>query len=237
MDVLPAIDLSAGRIVRWSRGRAEEVYDADPVGRAERWLAQGATWLHVVDLDRAFHTGRTNADVVRAIAALPGARVQAGGLLQTEDQVREAFDLGAARVVVATAAAVDPTVLPRLVDAFGAERLVAAIDVRDGDGRVALRGSPLTVELSAAGLLDCVVAAGLRTVLYRDLARESTLEGADVAGAAALVGRGARVFVAAGIGRVDHVHAARLAGLAGVILGRALYEGRVTLADALACSA
>lgn len=231
MQIYPAIDLKGGRIVRWD----DVVYDADPLRRAEQFVADGADWLHVVDLDRAFDTGRNNVTVMRAIAGLPGVRVQVGGLLGNADLVREALDLGAARAVISTAAVTAPRSFTALVRAFGADRLAAAIDVREG--RVTLRGSKAVVDASPPELLERIVEAGIGTIVYRDLARESSLEGADVAGAQRLVGRGAGVIVSGGIGGVDDVTAARVAGLTGVILGRALYESRVTLKEALACSA
>lgn len=231
MQIYPAIDLKGGRIVRWD----DVVYDADPLRRAEQFVADGADWLHVVDLDRAFATGRDNGAVIRAIAGLAGVRVQVGGLLGNADLVREALELGAARAVISTAAVTAPRTFGALVRAFGADRLAAAIDVRDG--RVTLRGSTAAVDASPPELLERIVEAGIGTIVYRDLARESSLEGADIAGAAQLAGRGAGVIVSGGIGGVDDVTAARAAGLTGVILGRALYESRVTLKEALACSA
>lgn len=231
MQIYPAIDLKGGRIVRWD----DVVYDADPLRRAEQFVADGADWLHVVDLDRAFDTGRNNVTVMRAIAGLPGVRVQVGGLLGNADLVREALELGAARAVISTAAVTAPRTFGALVRAVGADRLAAAIDVREG--RVTLRGSKAVVDASPPELLERIVEAGIGTIVYRDLARESSLEGADVAGAQRLVGRGAGVIVSGGIGGVDDVTAARVAGLTGVILGRALYESRVTLKEALACSA
>lgn len=232
MQIFPAVDIRGGCVVRAGDGAS---YDADPVGRAARFVADGAGWLHVVDLDRSFDTGRDNGAVVRGIAGLDGVRVQMGGLLGTADLVREAFDLGAARVVLSTAAVAAPRTLEALSHAFGPERLAAAIDVQGG--RVTLRGSTAAVKASPLDLLRRIVEIGIGTIVYRDLARESSLAGADVAGAARLAGRGAAILVSGGIGGLDHLTAARAAGLAGVILGRALYEDRLTLKEALACSA
>jgi phosphoribosylformimino-5-aminoimidazole carboxamide ribotide isomerase len=235
MIVYPAIDVRGGRLVRYTEGGPDTVYALDPVAVAEALLAEGARWLHVVDLDRAFDTGMHNDAVVRRIAELAGARVQLGGRLSAPDQVARALELGAARAVVATGAAAAPKVWEALVATVPPSRLAVAVDVRDG--RVVQRGSPDPWPLSPEALVRRAVAAGVRTVIHRDLEKDGELAGPDVAGAASLIGLGADIIAAGGVGSTAHLVAAREAGLAGVIVGRALHEGRLTLREALACLA
>ena len=238
MELLPAIDLRHGRVVRLSQGEAtrQTVYGEDPVAVAARFADQGATWVHVVDLDRAFGEGENLALVRRIVAAVGGrTRVQLGGGLRTLERVREGLDQGVDRVVIGTAAALDPPVVPAAVAAAGVERIAVGIDARDG--RVAIRGWTETSQLTADSLARRVVGEGVRTVIYTDVARDGMLTGPDVEGARRLQLAGARVIASGGVAGLEDIRAVREAGLAGAIVGRALYEGRFTLPDALEAAA
>ena len=235
VDLFPSIDIRSGRVVRLSQGEAtrQTVYGDDPVAVAERFVEQGASWVHVVDLDRALGTG-DNLPAVARIARQVGSRVrlQLGGGFRTLDLVRAGLDLGVARVVIGTAAAVDPSFVASAVSATGSERLVVGIDTREG--QVALRGWTETSTERAEELARRVVADGIGTVIYTDIGRDGMLGGPDLAGAAALLATGARVIVSGGVASAEDIRDARASGLAGVIVGRALYEGRLTLSAALA---
>ena len=235
MDLFPSIDIRSGRVVRLSQGEAtrQTVYGDDPVAVAERFVEQGASWVHVVDLDRALGTG-DNLPAVARIARRVGSRVQLqlGGGFRTLDLVRAGLDLGVARVVIGTAAAADPNFVALAVSATGSERLVVGIDTREG--QVALRGWTETSTQRAEELARRVVADGIDTVIYTDIGRDGMLGGPDLAGAAALLATGARVIVSGGVASAEDIRGARASGLAGVIVGRALYEGRLTLSEALA---
>jgi phosphoribosylformimino-5-aminoimidazole carboxamide ribotide isomerase len=234
VDLLPAIDIRNGRVVRLSQGeRARQtVYGDDPVAVAERFLEQGARWIHVVDLDRAFGTGE-NLAVVHLIAARMATKLQLelGGGLRSKDLIREALDLGFARAVIGTAAAIEPDFVPELLAELGSARLAVGIDTRNG--LVAVRGWTETSTTRAEDLARRVVQAGIETLIYTDISRDGMLSGADLAGAVSLKPLGARVVVSGGIADAGDVRAACAAGLDGVIVGRALYEGRLTLPDAL----
>ena len=238
MDLLPAIDIRNGRVVRLSQGeRARQtVYGDDPVAVAERFVEQGARWIHVVDLDRAFGTG-DNLAVVRLIAGRAAAKVQLqlGGGLRSQDLIRQALDLGFARVVIGTAAAADQDFVPEMLAAVGSARLAVGIDTRNG--LVAVRGWTETSTTRAEDLAQRVVRAGIETVIYTDIDRDGMLNGPDLAGAVSLRTTGARVIVSGGIAGSADVRAACEAGLDGVIVGRALYEGRLTLPGALEAAA
>ena len=238
MDLLPAIDIRNGRVVRLSQGeRARQtVYGDDPVAVAERFLEQGARWIHVVDLDRAFGTG-DNLAVVHRIAERVAAKLQLqlGGGLRSKDLIREALDLGFARAVIGTAAAVDPNFVPEVLAAVSTTRLAVGIDARNG--LVAVRGWTETSTTRAEDLVRRVVNAGIETVIYTDIDRDGMLNGPDLAGAVSLLTMGARVILSGGIAGSAAVRAACQAGLDGVIVGRALYEGRLTLLEALQAAA
>jgi phosphoribosylformimino-5-aminoimidazole carboxamide ribonucleotide (ProFAR) isomerase len=234
MHLYPAIDIKGGRVVRHAEGGPDTVYGLDPVAAAEAFLADGASWLHVVDLDRAFDAGRDNDGLLRRIVGLPGARVQVGGRLRGPDQVARVLELGAARAVVATGAMADPGVWERVAGAVDPSRLAVAVDVRQHG--VVDRGSDQPLTLAPDALVRRAVAAGVRVVIHRDLLRDGELAGLELNGAARLMGLGADIVAAGGVGSTAHLAAARDAGLAGVIVGRALHEGLFTLREALACS-
>ncbi len=238
MDLLPAIDIRNGRVVRLSQGeRARQtVYGEDPVAVAERFLDEGARWIHVVDLDRAFGSGDNQA-VVRRLVQRVGSRLslELGGGLRGMDVILEALDLGFARAVIGTAAALDPGFVPEALAAVGAERLAVGIDARNG--LVAIRGWTETSTTRAEELARRVVQAGIETVIYTDIGRDGMLSGPDLAGAVSLQAAGGSVIVSGGVASAGDIRGACEAGLGGVIVGRALYEGRLSLPEAIQAAA
>ena len=238
MDLFPAIDIRHGRVVRLSQGEAtrQTVYGDDPVAVAGRFADEGADWIHVVDLDRALGDGDNLAIVGRIVARAGGqVRVQLGGGLRTIDAVREGLEQGVTRIVLGTAAVLEPAMIPAAVAAAGADRIAAGIDARDG--RVTIRGWTETSDLTPETLAWRVVGAGVRTLVYTDVARDGMLAGADLEGARRLRTTGADVVASGGIAGLEDIVTAREAGLAGVIVGRALYEGRFRLSEALDAAA
>lgn len=236
MDILPAIDVKDGRVVRYAEGDAlrETPYADDPLAQARAFCEQGARWLHVVDMDRAFRTSRNNDAVVSAICALAGVRVQVGGILTDPTHARELVTWGAARVVIATEIALDASRLEELVAAVDADHAALAVDVRGG--AVALRGRRERPAVRADDLVGRARAMGVRAIVYRDLDRDGLLDGADLDGAARLAHGDCAVMAAGGVEGLEAIRRANALGLAGIIVGRALYENRFTLAEALACS-
>jgi phosphoribosylformimino-5-aminoimidazole carboxamide ribotide isomerase len=238
VDLLPAIDIRSGRVVRLSQGeRARQtVYADDPVAVADDFVQQGARWIHLVDLDRAFGTGDNQA-AVRRIAKLLASRVrlQLGGGMRSADLIRAGLDLGVSRVVIGTAAAVDSRLVPEMVDSVGSACLAVGIDARDG--WVALRGWTQTSTTRAEDLARQVVRDGIETVIYTDIGRDGMLTGPDLAGAEILQAAGPRVIVSGGVASAGDLRAACEAGLAGAIVGKALYEGRLSLPDAIRAAA
>ena len=241
-DIYPAIDLRRGRVVRLELGdpTRETVFGDDPAAAARRWLAAGATWLHVVNLDGAFaEAGRANWEALRAIAAAGGARVQFGGGLRTRDDVAAALAAGVARVVLGTAALESPALLVAAVAEFGAARVAVGVDARDG--RVRVRGWQTATALSPLDVALAAREAGVRTVIYTDIARDGVLSGVNAAATVALAAASGLEVIASGGARDldDMTRLVTLAPdaapgcLAGVIIGRALYDGRIDLAQAI----
>lgn len=222
--------------VRSARATAP-VFGDDPAAAVARLAALGARWIHLVDLDQAYGTG-SNRDLVRAvIAARPTTlAVQVGGSVRSEDAVRELLEWGAARVVIGCAAVAEyPELVPRLIKRHGPARIAAAIDA--SEGRVRPRGRPTAVDLSVRTLGERLRDTGCVHAIYTDVRRDGLLRGPDVAGAVQLAALGLEVLASGGVSTLEDLRAIREAGLAGAVVGRALHEGRFTVAEALACIA
>jgi phosphoribosylformimino-5-aminoimidazole carboxamide ribotide isomerase len=236
-DLLPAIDIRAGRVVRLLRGDfgATTTYGSDPVATAAAFVAAGARWLHVVDLDGARDPRARQVDLVRAVAEGVGesARVEVAGGLRDEASAGVLVAAGAARVVVGTAALADAAFARRLVDRHGSDRVAVALDIRDGlaVGHGWVRDSPgIPLEEAVGALANAGIAIFEVTAIDRD----GTLAGPDLGLLRRAVGLGQGAIIAsAGISTSDDLRAVRDLGCAGAIVGRALYEGRLTIRDAL----
>jgi len=250
MTIYPAIDIKGGRCVRLSQGRAdrETVYSENPAPVAARFKAAGAVWVHVVDLDGAFSGESRNLAVVREIATAAGAgtglRVQLGGGMRTREAVERALALGVSRIVVGTRAAEDGggDFVRELVGAFG-EKIAVGIDAKNG--QVAVKGWVATTDVSALALARRMDALGVRTLIYTDIGTDGMLAGPNLAAQEAMlnaVSAGCRVIASGGVSRQGDVDALvalakRHINLEGVIIGKAIYEKRVDLAQALASTA
>ena len=235
-EILPAIDLRGGRVVRLRQGdfARETVYSDDPVAVARGFAEDGAGWLHVVDLDGARAGEPINGAVVRAIVAALGERTQvevAGGL-RTAESVEAVLDLGAARAVVGTAALQDPSFVGDLVNSHGTTRIAVAIDVRDGLalGHGWVEGSEGIEAVEAIGRLSDV---GVNTFEVTAIDRDGLLGGPDLALYERLIALDAgSVIASGGIASLDHLRAVRVLGCTGAIVGRALLDGSMSLRDA-----
>jgi len=237
VELYPAIDIRSGRVVRLSQGEAtrQTVYGEDPAAVAEAFVAAGARWIHVVGLDRAFEAGDNESAVRRVIQRVSGrAAIQAGGGFRTLASVRRGLDLGLGRVVVGTAAT-KADFLRTLAAEVPVERLAVGIDARDG--QVAVRGWIETSSLTAVELARRAVGAGIHTLVYTDITRDGMLRGPDVSGALRLQDQGAAVIVSGGVSSLADLRRAAEAGLSGAIVGRAIYEGRFDLPQALRAAA
>ena len=229
-DVIPAIDVLEGRVVRLSQGRREAVTieGGDPVELARRFRDEGARRLHLVDLDGAFG-GTPTLGLVARVASAGGLPLQVGGGYRTTGAIASAIEAGADRVMVGTAA-LSPTFLAEAAARF-AERLVVAIDVRDGE--VAVDGWTRTSGTTAAELAgDCAVAEVAR-LLVTSTARDGSLAGPDVALLAEVLGAGLPVIAAGGVSSIEDLLLVRGLGCEAAVAGSALLAGRFTLAEAI----
>jgi len=235
-SIYPAIDLRRGQVVRLQQGDPERqtTYSSTPAAVAAGWRAAGADWLHVVSLDGAFgQAEEASRQALRAILQC-GARIQFGGGLRTLADLEALFDLGVARAVLGTAAVENPDLVRLALQRFGPQRIAVGLDVRAGQVRT--RGWQSGSHLAPAVLGKALACAGLKTLIYTDIARDGMQTGPDIAGALALAqASGLDVIVSGGIGSLEDVRRVRAAGLPGLIIGRALYEGRFTLEEALQC--
>lgn len=236
MLVLPAIDLKDGRCVRLLRGdfSAITVFGDDPGAVAQRWLAEGARMLHVVDLDGAAQGQPVNWRALESILAT-GAAVQFGGGLRSIAAIERLLDLGVQRVVLGTAAVADPALLDAALSRWP-ERIAVGIDARDG--MVAVRGWLETTSVAATDLAREVARRGVRTIIYTDIERDGMLGGLNLEATVALA-RAVRtpVIASGGVASLDDLAALKAVaheGIEGVIVGRALYDGRIDPAAALA---
>jgi phosphoribosylformimino-5-aminoimidazole carboxamide ribotide isomerase len=233
--LLPAIDIRDGKAVRLIQGDYEQEtkYDDDPVVAARRWVDGGATWLHIVDLDGARAGEPVNLDQVRRIVAAVNVPVQLGGGLRDSRKVEEAISAGAERVVLGTAAVRDPEMAEAIAAAHG-DRVVASVDARSG--KVAAEGWTVESELGTAEVIAELTRRGLRRFVYTPVEVDGLMEGPDLDSLReAAEATDGQVIYSGGIGSLDDLRA--VAGLGvenveGVIVGRALYEQRFTVAEA-----
>ena len=233
--VFPAIDLRGGRCVRLRQGDFDQQkeYDADPAGRAREWERRGAEAIHVVDLDGAKEGRPIQLDVIRTISSAVDIPVQAGGGVRALADLRSLREAGAARVVMGTAAVIDRELRRRVLEELG-DALVVAVDARDGI--VATHG---WLGSSGVGVLDLaseLAEDGVGTVLYTDVSRDGMDSGAAVEETAAIARRIPAIASGGVRGAEDVAALSGIRGVAGVIVGTALYEGRVTLEELLAAA-
>ncbi|MDX2110034.1 MAG: 1-(5-phosphoribosyl)-5-[(5-phosphoribosylamino)methylideneamino]imidazole-4-carboxamide isomerase [Verrucomicrobiota bacterium] len=240
MIIYPAIDLKSGRAVRLEQGRAdrETVYFADPAEPARLWRDAGTAWLHVVDLDGAFSglAHPANWEAIRRILAL-GLKVQLGGGMRDEAAIERALGHGVTRVVIGTRAATDPDFVSRMVALHGADKVAVGIDAKNG--MVAVKGWVETSSLTALDLATRMEQCGVKTLIYTDISRDGLLMGPNFEAQEQLLKHTrCNVIASGGVARLEDIERLALlarshANLDGVITGKALYEGALSLADAL----
>jgi phosphoribosylformimino-5-aminoimidazole carboxamide ribotide isomerase len=232
MIVLPAIDLLDGRPVRLRQGDFDQVtrFGDDAVALARRFEAGGAEWLHLVDLDGARSGRWRNLEVIAQVVAAVSVPVQAGGGARETGDVEAALELGVARVVVGTTALASPTTFEGWARRYG-DRLAVSLDVREG--RLAVEGWTAESADSLLTVAQRLKAAGVRRFIHTNVGRDGTLGGVDLDGLRCVAPLGLPVIVGGGIASADDVRALRDAGAEGAIIGRALLDGTLDLADAL----
>ena len=234
MIIYPAIDLRGGKVVRLKEGDPARMtaYSDDPAEMARKWLGMGAAWLHVVNLDGAFgESDDANRSALEAVLKL-GAQVQFGGGMRSLDAIEDAIALGVSRVVLGTIAIEQPKVVIAALKKFGPEKIAVGIDARDG--LVAVRGWKSDSGILAKDLALQMRTVGLRTVIFTDIRRDGLGSGLNIPSTRELADvSGLDVIASGGVNTIGDVIEAKEAGLAGCIIGRALYEGTIKLNDAL----
>jgi len=236
MIILPAIDLIGGRCVRLRQGdyAQETVFDEDPVAVARRFEAAGAAWLHVVDLDGARTGEPKNLATIRAIVGAVRMSVEVGGGIRTTAAAQELLDLGLARVVLGTRAVREPGWLAEVAKKFPG-RVALGLDARGG--RVAVEGWREESARTASDLVASVAGLPLAAIIYTDIARDGMMGGPNFEATAALVkATQFPVIASGGVTTVDDVRRLKKTGVAGAVIGRSLYEGKITLEAALAAA-
>jgi phosphoribosylformimino-5-aminoimidazole carboxamide ribotide isomerase len=246
--VMPAIDLLDGQVVRLTQGRydAVTIYGSNPAEVAQQFEQDGATWIHVVDLDGAKLGEPKNLDALRAICSATKCSVQFGGGVRSLPVMERLFELGVKRVVLGTSAIQNPFLAYEAAKAFGQDKIAVAIDVREG--KVAVKGWTETKDVSPAEIGKQLRDAGVRWFVYTDILRDGMLTSPNFEAVAQFAqaikvtrdkGQGAgdvNVIASGGVTGIEHIErlkAMQTLGVVGCIVGRAIYEGRLSLRDAL----
>ena len=240
--IIPAIDLIDGKVVRLYQGDygQKTEYSADPQGRFDDYVAQGATQLHLVDLDGAKDSTKRQLTVIRQLLANTKAPVQIGGGVRTEQDVIDLLDAGANRVVIGSTAVKDPATVAGWVEKYGADKIVLALDVNidaEGNRKIAVAGWQEDRGVTIEALLAHYLPVGLKHVLCTDISRDGTLKGSNVSLYRALAAQFPQISwqASGGIGGIADIEALKGSGVGGVILGRSLLEGKFTVKEAIAC--
>ncbi len=247
MEIFAAIDLKNGKCVRLVQGdpNAETIYSDDPATVAETWETIGVDWLHIVNLDGAFgeaDKSTKNVNALQAILDRVSAPVQFGGGLRTMEDVENALNMGVSRVIIGSMAADRPRQMLDILGRFGPEQVVLGLDVRDG--KVATHGWRQLSETDPVILAQQIHKAGLTHIVYTDISRDGMLSGINIAATVALAKAGNppdsphrfKVIASGGVAGIEDVHnvkAVEKEGVEGLIIGKALYTGKVDLGDAM----
>lgn len=233
MLVIPAIDLIGGCCVRLSQGdyNQKKQYDASPVDMVRRYVAHGLHRVHVVDLDGAKASAPRNLDVLRRLAAVEGAGIEWGGGIKTAEALHDVFEAGARYAVVGSVAAQKPELFEQWLRQFGGGRMVLGADVRDG--RISVNGWQKEVDLTIDNLVERFLPHGLNQVICTEISRDGMLQGPATELYVRLQSKFPTVdfTVSGGISSIDDITALRQLGLRRVIVGKAIYEGRITLSQ------
>ena len=234
MIIFPAIDLRGGKCVRLIQGDfdKETIYSDDPAATALKWQAMGAKFLHVVDLDGARAGSPQNLDAIKSILDAVNISIEVGGGIRTLDDVEKLLTLGVRRVILGSVAVENISLVEAAVKRFG-DRIVVGIDARGGF--VAVHGWEKSSNVTVDKLAREIVAAGVQTIIYTDISRDGMLSGVNASTFAKLQkSSGASVVASGGVRSLEDIQALKAAGVAGVIVGKAIYTGSLDLAAAIA---
>ncbi len=234
MQLYPAIDMKGGKCVRLTQGLFDnvKVYGDSPADMARLWAAQGASFLHLVDLDGALEGRSVNEDAVRAIAAEVDVPLELGGGIRSVEAVRHMLDLGVSRCIIGTRAAERPEFIRELIERFGPEKIVAGVDARDG--MVAVEGWEKISSVTAVDLCLKMKEYGVHHIIYTDISRDGMLTGPNVDYTKMLTEKtGLDVIASGGVSCMEDLETLYENGIHGVVIGKALYEGKIRLSEAV----
>lgn len=235
MQLYPAIDMKGGKCVRLTQGLFDnvKVYSDTPADMAKLWVSQGADFLHLVDLDGALAGRSVNEAAIRAIVEQVSVPVQLGGGIRSAEAVRNMLALGITRCIIGTKAVEQPDFIRELVEEFGPERIVVGVDARDG--MVAVQGWEKVSTVTAVDLCMQMKQYGVRHIVYTDISRDGTLTGPNVAYTKMLTDEtGLDIIASGGVSCMEDLITLHDSGIRGAIIGKALYEKRISLPDAVA---
>lgn len=235
MQLYPAIDMKGGKCVRLTQGLFDnvKVYSDTPADMAKLWVSQGATYLHLVDLDGALAGHSVNDAAIRAIVNQVDVPVQLGGGIRSAETVRNLLKLGITRCIIGTRAVREPEFIRELITEFGPEQIVVGVDAKDG--MAAVEGWEKTSGVRALDLCMTMKSFGVRHVVYTDISRDGMLTGPNVAYTKRLTDEtGMDIIASGGMSCMDDLQTLHENGIKGAIIGKALYEKRISLPDALA---
>jgi len=231
MKIYPAIDIIDGKCVRLTRGEYDNVqkYNLDPLEVARTFQNDGAGMVHVVDLDGAKQGLPVNFDTISRI----DVPKQVGGGIRTYNDAKMLLDSGAERIIMSTAAVDDTSLIQRIISDFGDNRIVISLDIKDG--LIAIRGWRETSDISIEDFLQRMRLVGIRTLIVTDISRDGMLAGVNTDAVSQFLNKGFEIIVAGGVPSIDDIKQLRELGANGAIIGKALYEGTLTLKQALSC--
>ena len=234
MQLYPAIDMKGGKCVRLTQGSFDhtKVYSDDPVDMAEKWVSMGATFLHLVDLDGALKGRSVNEPVIRRILSAVTVPVQVGGGIRSREAVKNMLDLGVRRVIIGTMAAKEPEFMRALTEEFDPEQIVAGVDAKDG--LVAVEGWEKVSTLTSLELCLKMKEYGIRHIVYTDISRDGMLTGPNVETTRELtLNTGMDIIASGGVSCMEDLQELYNQGIQGAIIGKALYEKRLDLQEAV----
>ena len=234
MEIIPAIDLRGGRVVRLYQGdfSRETVYSGDPASVAAGWQDAGAPRIHVVDLEGARDGRMANREAIEAVLRAVRIPVQVGGGVRSMETAKELLEMGASRVVFGTAAVRDPSLIEAACATLGSESVVVGVDARNG--KVSTQGWQHTETQEALDLMKSMMDLGVSRFIYTDIETDGTLAGPNLGSVTALMKEvGAPIISSGGISTIEDLLALSETGVEGVIVGQALYQGKIELRKAV----
>ncbi|WP_066720575.1 1-(5-phosphoribosyl)-5-[(5-phosphoribosylamino)methylideneamino]imidazole-4-carboxamide isomerase [Clostridium sp. Marseille-P299] len=236
MRLYPAIDIKNGQCVRLRQGQFEDilVYSNSPVGVAKKWEESGASYIHLVDLDGALVGHSVNDDVIREIASTINIPIQVGGGIRTIKDIENKLNLGVSRVIIGTKAVENPMFVKEIINCFGADKIIIGIDAKNG--MVAIQGWEKLSNYNAVSLALEMKELGVKTIIYTDISKDGMLQGPNIEHTKEMVDMtGLEIIASGGVSSMIDLETLSKINVEGVVIGKALYENKIDLKDAILC--